>query len=100
VELSSISSYSEGSSHHQAESRNVKRAIEDALLFNCGMSRDLARVTRSVFSELHGKYVVTVEVAGEKYHRWLMGPHEAETVAEGVMQDYGDRHPEVLAQGP
>ena len=80
----------------------VKRAIEAALQLH-GV-QDLVRVTRSVFSDIHGQFVVTLEVPEAKYHRFLAGPGQARTVTEGVMReydrDYPDRLPDIVMREP
>lgn len=77
-----------------AECVPVKRAIEAALQMH-GV-QDLARVTRSVFSDIHGQFVVTLEFPEAKYHRFLVGPGQARTVTEGVMREYNREYPDRL----
>ena len=100
MEISRVQVSGEGSTH-ATEAVQVKRAIEDAIA-QAGIPRDLVRVTRSVYSDIRGEYVVTVDAAGEKSSHWLRGPREGKAVAEGVMQAYYRRFPEAegLAMGP
>lgn len=53
-------------------------------------------MTRSDYSEIHGQYIVTLSFAERRYHRWLDGPKQARTVAEGVMQEYEREYPGLL----
>lgn len=69
----------------------VKRAVEAALQYH-GL-QDLARVTRSVYSHIHGTHVVDVELMGRTYHRRLEGPRDAHAVTEGVMQEHAGIYP-------
>ena len=69
----------------------VKRAIEAALqLYGV---QDLARVTRSDYSHIHGEFVVTIEFPETRYHRFLAEPRHARAVAEGVMREYERDYP-------
>jgi hypothetical protein len=58
--------------------------------------QDLARVTRSVFSDIHGQFAVTLEFPEAKYHRFLAGPGQARAVTEGVMREYDRDYPDRL----
>lgn len=86
MEISSVDTWGEGCSNID-ECYELTRAIEQAL-GRRGLTPDLARVTRSVFSDLYGKYAVTVTLHGEKLSTMAAGLGDAETIAEGVMQAY------------
>lgn len=69
----------------------MKRAIETAIQFYG--AQDLVRVTRSVYSHIHGLFVVTLSFPEQRYYRQLSGPRQARAVAEGVMQEYNRDYP-------
>lgn len=69
----------------------VKRAIESVLTM-LG-AQDLARVTRSAFSEMHGTYFVTIQMPETRFYLELRGPGEAKAKVEGVMRDYNRDYP-------
>ena len=100
VELTEVRTGSDG--EISGDCVPVKRAIE--AVFQAYGIQDLARVTRSVFSDIHGQYAITVTFAERKYHRLLSGPRGAKAVAEGVMREYTEDYPGQLplepARGP
>ncbi len=56
-------------------------------------AQDLARVTRSAFSEMHGTFFATIQFPDKRYHVSLTGLREAKAITEGVMRDYERDHP-------
>lgn len=89
MEISEVETFDEGPSNLD-EADELARAIEQGLAARA-ITRDLARVTRSVYLELYGQYAVIVTTFGEKLTFRASGLDDAETVAEGVMQAYEKR---------
>lgn len=80
----------------------ASRALRAAILRIDPIAGREARVTRCVWSELHGAYFLTVRMFGRDYHRTLTPADGdpsagggAAAVAEGVMEEVRASAPEI-----